>query len=233
MNVEYFFCTNNKSHNTYIGNPPEKAMEDFKETYICWSNDCVWQPFGTTMCILRVSDPEPGLIPAEEKNPGVTLSTGGRDIWELCDGTRTVETIINQLLEEYEGEPEEIRENVKNVIAILKEKEFVTFEKTPKKCDEIKIVPQEYVVWQDNVIWNEVEGQVLAMDNETGASFEFTVESGELWKLCNGKKSIKEILSILEERGIINEDMPASSFLLLVKRFVKCGMLLVKDAPAP
>lgn len=208
-------------------------MEEFTGKYICWSNDCVWQSFGATMCILRVSDPEPGLIPVEEKSPGVTLSTGGKDIWELCDGTRTVETIINQLLEEYEGEPEEIRENVKDVILTLVEKKFVTLEEKPKKGDEIKILPQQYVVWQDNVIWNEVEGQVLAMDNETGTSFEFTVESGELWKLCDGRKSIKEMLSILEERGIINEDMPASSYILLVKRFVKFGMLLVKDTPVP
>ncbi|MBU7027324.1 MAG: PqqD family protein [Theionarchaea archaeon] len=206
-------------------------MEDLKGKYIRWSDDCVWQSFGDSISILRILPPEQGLIPEEEKSPGVRLSTGGKDIWGLCDGTRTIETIVCELAEEYEGDPEEMGENVKEVISTLKEKEFLTYEETPRKYDEIKILHQKYMIWEDNTIWNEVEGQVLALHNETGLTYEFTPESGELWKLCDGKRTVTDILSILEEKGIINENMSASGFILLMKRFVKSGLLVMKDAP--
>jgi len=204
-------------------------MRTCEGKYIRWSEDCVWQSFGDAVTILRVSPPEQGLIPEEEKSPGVRLTAGGKDIWELCDGTRTLETIVHQLKEEYEGDPEKIWKNVETVISDLKEKEFLTYEETPTLCEEMMILPHHIITWDDNVIWNEVEGQVLVLDNETGTTYEFTPESGEMWKLCDGSRSVRDVLSILEGQGVINEDMSASSFVLLMKRFIKSGLLMVRD----
>lgn len=207
-------------------------MEGPAEKYIRWSEHCVWHSFGGSLTILRLSRTEPGLIPEDEKSAGMRLNSVGKDLWNLCDGTRTLDDIVEQLLEEYEGEPEEIRNDVQKVISNLKEKEFLTYEEEIKDYDVVEVPPRKYVMWDDDVLWNEVEGQVIAMNNKTGISLEFPTELSEVWKLCDGTRSAGEIISVLEEKGLVNEDAPSGGFYLLLKQLVKLGMVTVRDAPA-
>lgn len=115
----------------------------------------------------------------------------------------------------------------------MEEKRFLTYEETVKEYGKIELSPQEYLAWNDNTIWNEVEGHVVIMNNETGMSFDFPEELGESWKLCDGTKSVKEIFTTLEEEGIINEGVPASGFYLLFKQLIKLGHLTLRREPAP
>ncbi len=218
-------------HNIYMCDLACIHMEDPQGKYIRWSENCVWQSFGDRVNIVKVTQPQPGLIPLEEKNLGVRLNPIGKDVWDLCDGTRSFEDIISCLLEEYEGDPEKIRKDTENLIATLNEREFLTYEDTPRAYNVIEVLSEKYLVWDDNVLWNEVEGQVIAMNNETGMSMEFPQELGEIWKLCDGKKAVKELFSSLEEKGIINEEQPSSGFSLLFKQFLKLRMLTLKDEP--
>lgn len=206
-------------------------MEDPTKKYIRWSEACVWQPLGGSLTILKVTRAEPGLIPVEEKSPGVRLNEVGRDIWDLCDGTRSFEDIVDQLLEEYEGEPGKIRENIRKVISDLREKEFLTYEDEIKDYDVVEVPPQKYLIWDDNVLWNEMEGQIIAMNNETGMSLELPKELGEIWKLCDGTRSAKEIIFVLKEKGIFNEGELSGGFYLLFKQLVKLQMITVADRP--
>ena len=84
------------------------SMEGSTGRYVRWSDHCVWQPFGDTLTVVMVIKPESGLL-IEEMSSGVRLNAVGRDIWDFCDGTRTVEGIIQQILEQYEGSQEKIR----------------------------------------------------------------------------------------------------------------------------
>lgn len=207
-------------------------MKGPTEKYIRWSEHCVWHFFSGSLTILKLSRIESGLIPEEEKSTEMRLNPEGKDLWDLCDGTRTINDIVKQLLEEYEGEPDEIRNDVQKTISNLKEKEFLTYEESIKEYDVAEVPPEKYVMWDDNVLWKEVEGQVIAMNNETGLSFEFPSESGEVWKLCDGTRSAGEIISVLEGKGLVNEDAPSGEFYLLFKQLVKLGMVTLRDAPA-
>jgi len=219
-------------HNIYMCSTCFISMEDSTEKYIRWSENCVWQTFGDTVTILDLSQAlEPSLIPTEEKKAGIRLNPVGKDVWDLCDGTRTLKGIINQLFEEYEGDPEKIRKDVEGLISNLKERGLLTYEDTPKEYKIIEVPSEKYLVWHDNVLWNEVEGQVIAMNNETGMSFEFTPELGEIWKLCDGKNPVRKIFAALEEKGIINEKQPSSAFRLLFKQFLMLGMVALRDEP--
>lgn len=206
-------------------------MEETREKYIRWSEDCVWQAFGDTATIMRVSQQIPELIPTEKKSPGVRLNEVGKDIWDLCDGTRSIDRIVSDMTEEYEGDLERIRSGVENAISELVGKGFLTWEDEVKPYCILEIPLDKYVIWDDNVLWNEVEGQVIAMNNETGISFEFTNELGEIWKLCDGKKTANEIFSTIKEKKITDENASLNGFTLLLKQFVKLGMLTLKDEP--
>lgn len=203
-------------------------MEDVKGEYIRWSENCVWQPIGSVLAVLKVSESGPS---AEDKSSSVNLNETGRAIWELCDGTKTLDIIVDQLLEEYEGDPEQIRENVEETISALKEQGFLTYEETPKEYDILRVPPQKYLVWHDNVIWNEEKDHVVAMDNQTGRAFPVPDEAKEMWKLCNGKKTVGEILSVLNEKGAITEETPAYKFKLLLKQLIKLELLSLRDEP--
>lgn len=87
-------------------------MEPIGKMYIRWSEDCVWHSSDNSITIAKFPNLQPGLIREEEKIPGMKLNEVGRDIWDLCDGTRTLDGIVNQLLEEYEGDPVKIRKDV-------------------------------------------------------------------------------------------------------------------------
>lgn len=203
-------------------------MEDVKGEYIRWSEDCVWQSIGTILIAIKTSGSE---LFTEDKSSSVTLNETGRAIWNLCDGTKTLDVIIDHLLEEYEGDPEQIRENVEKTLQTLKEQGFLTYEETPEEYDIFKISPHTYPIWDENVTWNETEGHVVAMNNQTGRIVPVPDEAGDMWKLCDGKKTVDEILSILREKGAITEEMPAVKFKLLFKQLVKLELLALKDEP--
>lgn len=209
------------------------SMKDLEHKYIRWSDNSVWQPFGETLAVVHTTTPDEGLIPAEDCTPGIQLNDVGKDVWELCDGSRTFKTIYEQLLEEYEGDPGKIKEDLRKTVTKLKEKGFLTFEDTPREYELTEINPDMYPYWDDNVLWNEVENQVLAMNNQTGVSFEFPEDLGKFWKLCNGKKTVSDILATLEEKGVVNKTQPKNVFNLLLKQLIKLNMVVMRDSPVP
>jgi hypothetical protein len=72
----------------------------------------------------------------------------------------------------------------------------LTFEEPSSPCEVLTILPHMYVIWNENIIWDEVEGHMIAMDNYTGKALTIPDEAREMWKLCSGEKSVGEILSI-------------------------------------
>ncbi|MGC1120745.1 MAG: PqqD family peptide modification chaperone [Candidatus Methanofastidiosia archaeon] len=208
-------------------------MKDLEHKYIRWSDNCVWQAFGDTLAVVQTTTPEAGLIPAEDHTPGIQLNDVGKDVWELCDGSKTFTAIYEQLLEEYEGDPGKIEEDLRKTVTKLKEKEFLTFEDTPREYESTEISPGMYPYWDDNVLWNEVENQVLAMNNQTGVSFEFPEDLGKFWKLCDGKRTVGEILATLEEKGLVDETRSRNVFNLLLRQLIKLNMIVMRDFPVP
>lgn len=205
----------------------------FERKYIRWSESCVWQPIGDTLAIVKVPPPESGFGFGDDMVPGMMLNVVGRDIWDLCDGTRTFDSIVDQLLEEYKGDPEKIRENVKKAIENLEKEGFLTFEDNSNVYDVLNLPLSGYPVWNDTVIWNEIEGQVMAMNDETGVPLKLTDEMAELWKLCTGSHTVNEVITLLEDKGFINEDMPPAGIKLALKQWIKLGMVTVKEKENP
>jgi hypothetical protein len=203
-------------------------MENSEGKYIRWSEDCVWNPVGDTLAVVKVPPPDIGCVITEEVISGIVLNSIGRDIWDLCNGTRTFEDIVSQLLAEYKGDTEKIRDDIQTTVSQLKEESFLTYEDTSKAYNPVTLPLQGYPVWGDNVIWNEIEGKIMAINDDTGVPFELKDEMGELWKLCDGSITIGEIMTRLEEKGTINEDMPPGGFTLFLKQWLALGLLTVK-----
>ena len=206
-------------------------MEDLEGIYIRWSEYCVWQSFGDVLAIVGTLKPERGLIPTDEKPPGVRLNAVGKDIWELCDGLKTFNQIYEQLLEEYEGDPEKIRKDLETTVTTLHQKGLLTYEDQPKEYNTLTVPLTKYPFWDDNVLWNEVDGQVVIMNNKTGVSFDFEKELGTVWKLCDGTKTVEELFCALKEEGILSEDNPSTVFKLLLKQLLKLEMITMRDNP--
>ncbi|MGC1119719.1 MAG: PqqD family protein [Candidatus Methanofastidiosia archaeon] len=207
-------------------------MKENQQKYIRWSENCVWQPVGETLFIVKALHHYEGLIPSEEKSRGKKLNMVGKDIWDLCDGTRTMDEIVNQLMEEYTGDPEEIHKDVQNAVSKLMEEEFLVWGEKSEKCHPLEMSMREYPTWDDNVLWNQVEDEVVVINNVTGLNYGFREEVAETWKLCSGKRSLDEILSMLGEKGIINEEKPPVQFKLLIKQFIKIGVVTMRKEPA-
>ena len=204
-------------------------MDKFEGKYIRWSEECVWNPIGDALAVVKVPPPDIESVITDDTFSGIMLNSIARDIWDLCDGTRTFENIVDQLLGEYKGEPEKIREDIQKTVSQLKKESFVTYEDTIKVYESGTLLLQGYPVWSDNVIWNEIEGKIMAINEDTGVPFELKDEMRELWKLCDGSKTIKEIITCLEENGTINEDMPLGGFTLFLKQWIALGLVTVKN----
>ena len=197
---------------------------------MCWSEACVWQSFDSTVVIAKVSESEPESI-FSRTGSQIQLNEVGMDIWYLCDGTNTLKDIVDHLAQKYK-DTKEARKAAEEAVSTLKELEFITYEETPKECEPIEISPEHYLVWDDNVYWNELEGRVVAMHNLTGTTFTFSDTTSKAWKLCDGKNPVADILSLLKEKGMVNQESPSEEFILLFKQFIKLGMLSLLDNPA-
>jgi pyrroloquinoline quinone biosynthesis protein D len=57
----------------------------------------------------------------------VSLNLLGTEIWKLCDG-RTIDDIVNVLINEFEVDPAILREDVNNFLTELVDKGFVRYE---------------------------------------------------------------------------------------------------------
>jgi hypothetical protein len=203
-------------------------MEDLKGRYIRWSEACVWQPFGTSLAILKVPLPDSS---TPQESEGIKLNTTAKDVWNLCDGTRTVEDIVTHLLEEYQGEPERIQENVEKIVLMLEERGFLTCEDVPRSYTLREIPLQNYAIWNDSIIWNEVDSQIVTMNNYTGVALPIPDEASEMWKLCDGKNSVEDIFSTLKSKGLVTEKMPLAKFKLLLKQWVKLDFITLREEP--
>jgi hypothetical protein len=56
----------------------------------------------------------------------VTLNRSGAAVWELCDGTRTPDNIVEALLESFEGERHLIARDVRDTLQQLTDQGVVT-----------------------------------------------------------------------------------------------------------
>lgn len=196
--------------------------------YVRWVKNCVWQTFGETLLILNASKQDPTLFSGDEY-PGVMLNETAKDIWELCDGTRTLEDICGELLELYGGDTAVICDSAADTISALKDAALIEFLETPDKYDQIELPPQKYAVPSSAVQLQGKDNRVSAHDNKTDTTFEFSTEISTLWKLCDGSRSIRQILDKLSELDLINEDQPAGRMKLVIKQLIHYGLLELSD----
>ena len=56
----------------------------------------------------------------------VTLNLLGTEIWKRCDG-KSEEEIVAELLDEFDVEPDVLREDVRDFLAELAERKFITY----------------------------------------------------------------------------------------------------------
>lgn len=207
-------------------------MEESGKKYIRWSETCVWQTFGSSMSILKILQSVSELASQENTTPRIRLNQPGKDVWELCDGTRSVKEIVHHLLEEYEGDPETISKEVREAISELEKRGFLTEEDTVKPYTPVEILVDTYVRWDDMVMWNEVEGKIVVMNNKTSNSLELPETVGEVWLLCDGKKTVREIFSHITAEKNAEEQISFGELKLSLKQLIKLGMLTLKDAPS-
>ena len=55
----------------------------------------------------------------------ITLNRSARAVWERCDGTRTPETLISELVEDFDADPSEIEKDVRALLRRLRAEGFL------------------------------------------------------------------------------------------------------------
>jgi hypothetical protein len=74
-------------------------------------------------------------VPTERK---VELDEVGGYVWDLCDGTRTVETIVQQTSKQYKLNRREAEVSVTMFLQMLHERNFIGFYKKTKRTEDQK-----------------------------------------------------------------------------------------------
>jgi len=55
----------------------------------------------------------------ERQGIAIPLNESGARVWQMCDGTRTVQQIVANLVECYDGEPGQIERDTRDFLAVL------------------------------------------------------------------------------------------------------------------
>lgn len=63
------------------------------------------------------------------------LNAVGATIWNLCDGSRTVDDIVAALVDAFDAEPARIANDARNFLAALAAADLITAEPTPLPVD--------------------------------------------------------------------------------------------------
>ncbi len=64
--------------------------------------------------------PDQSVLLFDERNGiAIPLNASGARVWQMCDGTRTVQQIVAHLVECYDGEPGQIDRDTRDFLAVL------------------------------------------------------------------------------------------------------------------
>ena len=168
--------------------------------YLRWNDSCIWRPADDGIFILQINPQftEQGSVGGHMVRH-ITLNREGKDTWMLCAGDKTVRDIIEILQEEYEGEKEVIQKDITTFITNLCEEKYVIVQESP---DVVSRGPDNnaYPVRIDDAIANVVEDNFIIMNMKTSEVHSFDKHVETLWDICDGTRTVGDILSAAANR---------------------------------
>jgi len=189
--------------------------------YPRWNDSCVWRPADDGLIIFQISQITDEHGPAPHHTvQHIFLNREGYDTWMLCTGENTIRDIVKALQKEYEGDEQAIQTDVVNMVAKMREEEFLLLEQSPCRVD-FSLDENAYPRRSDDIIANIIEDNFIVMKMTTSEVHSFNRNVEHLWNICDGTHTVGEIL-----QNATNAD--EISFLLHF--FIKLDFLELKDS---
>ena len=182
--------------------------------YPRWSDFCIWRPSDDGIYILRIGES------GERRTfQAVRLNYEGKDTWMRCTGENTIGDIIRILKEDYEGDEKIIQEDVLKMVRDLQKGEYLILEQSPnparRQLDD-RGCPRRI----DDVIANVVEDNFVIMNMKTSEVHSFDKNVEYLWNICDGSRTIGEIISAAAD---------ADDILFLLQLLIRIDLLELRD----
>lgn len=125
---------------------------------------------------------------------GDSFSIEGRDAWIYCNGENTINNIINILQKIYKGNRKDIQNDFFKMIKTLSEEGYLSLEQSPNPARS-QIDEKAYPKRNNDAIANIIEDNFIIMDMKTSEVYSFERELDYVWDMCDGSKTINDILS--------------------------------------
>lgn len=197
-------------------------------TYIRWSDRCVWEELGDRTIICRL--PELDFVAdARLKEDLIALNREGSHVWNLCDGTHTMEQIVSLLFDAYNVEYTVLEKDVRTLVQALHHRGYIEFkgEKTP--YPPIEFTDQGLLVWGENVLWNSIDDEIGILNSKDGKMITLGYWEQRLWKMCDGTCTMNDIIA----KTIKGEkELTKNHAMLLVKILHRLGFLVQESKNA-
>ncbi len=161
-------------------------------SYPRWSTSCIWKSQDDGLFIVHITSGD--TRDAVHTVQHIVLNREGKDVWMLCTGEHTITDIVTILENEYEGDELAIEKDVVDMITQMVEQTYIVLEKYPVKAVhglDQKLYPKR----KDDVIVNTVEGKFVLMNMVTSEVHSFDLPVKNLWDICDGTRSVGEIVS--------------------------------------
>ena len=166
--------------------------KSFDRMYPKWNRQCLWEDYGGRIVVVKTTNV--GSTMAPPPGEAIALNMEASDVWKLCDGTTTIDDIVEILFNEYDVDMETLKNEVSNEIENMTKNGFITLQDKAEKSERKIFSGKEVFKKSESVIWNELEDQLYIMDTRNSTIFNLPKQFGKLWSLFDGKHRTLDII---------------------------------------
>ncbi|MBU7015795.1 MAG: PqqD family protein, partial [Theionarchaea archaeon] len=162
--------------------------------YIRWSEDSIWDERDGRVLICRL----PELDFAADLRIGknlIWLNREGSRVWNLCDGTRTLEGIISLLLDAHTVEHAVLEKDVTDLVHTLYHRGLIEFREEKASPPHMQSIDRGPLAWSESVVWNDMDEEVGILNCKDGSMIVLGSSERELWRMCDGTRTAKDIIA--------------------------------------
>ncbi|MBU6998339.1 MAG: radical SAM protein [Theionarchaea archaeon] len=198
------------------------AMDE-THTYIRWSDTSVWEELEGRILICRL--PELDFVAdLRLEEDLIWLNHEGSQVWNLCDGTRTAEEIVLLLFDTHNVDYAVLKKDVTTLIQTLHRRGYLEFREEKAPYPHVQSIDQRFPTWSESVLWNDMEEEVGLLDCTDGTMVFLGPSEGELWKMCNGTRTMSDIIAQMRS----GENLTKSHAALLARILHKLRFLVIE-----
>lgn len=97
----------------------------------------------------------------------------------------------------------------------------------------------KYVRWSNRTVWEDYGGRTVvvrlfepeSMSPQTIEARTLNMEASDVWKLCDGTRTINDVISVLIEEYDVDRSVLELDVMDMIKQLVRDKFLILEDAP--